>query len=112
MGQLGAKETCLTNTEQWLWQHASELTTAQYEKHGDFRDILARQYDELNQQAIPDLWLPALLILALFGYGNCWPSIQNTVIFTPEVEQTDIMHQTVALIEKYQRNTRREGHEQ
>lgn len=106
VGQPGEKETCLTNIAQWLWQHASELTTAQYEKQGDIRDILAHQYDELAQQAIPDLWLPAVLILALFGYGNCWPSIQNTMTLTPEAEQTEIMHQTVALIEKYQRDMR------
>jgi hypothetical protein len=110
VGQFGTKETCLTNVEQWLWQHASELTTAHYEQHGDIRDMLARQYDEMNQQNIPDLWLPSLLILALFGYGNCWPNIKNTVILAPEAEQTDVMHQIVALIEKNQRDIKRKHH--
>ena len=108
VGQPGEKETCLTNIEQWLWQQAVELTTKQYEKFGDIRYALGVHYDELSKQAIPDLWLPSVLILYLFGFRDWWPGVQNVVALTPEAEQTDVMHKTIALIEKYQQSKMRE----
>nr|WP_321272187.1 DUF4123 domain-containing protein [uncultured Tolumonas sp.] len=107
-GQPGEKETCLTNIAQWLWQQVPELTTQQYEKFGDIRQALDVHYDELSKKSIPELWLPSVLILYLFGFRDWWPGIQNVVVLPPEAEQTDVIHKIIALIEKYQQSKMRE----
>lgn len=108
VGQPGAKETFLTNIEGWLWQNTGELTTRIYEAQGDIKAALEIHYAELVTQPVSELWQPSWLILRLAGYSDWWPAIQNAIALTPEAEQTDVMHKTIALIAKHEHDKVRE----
>jgi hypothetical protein len=101
VGQPGEKSMIINNIDDWLWQNKPTLMKQWLKRNNDVRTALADHYDQMTASGIPTLWQPVWLLLNLFGHGHWWPAIQPVVQHNEADEQTDLMANTLVVIEKH-----------